>query len=222
MNQYRPFAVYHTAEDIMCLFPCDRPKPDMGDIIYNKYKEGYGHPREFNCADEPEAWYDEDMVDNVNFILTSDKKHGVRFTRGKMVHGVPMGYYIDLYELIEEDEEPEFTEEQLKLISRERRELDSKIKQVIIKEFKEHFKNPGEGLDFFQYCPDCVYGMSDEVGEIGQMYLDDDLEIKVELDAEWDDPVEEFESRYFACDDWPQLLINVRRGIKDGWTIEQD
>ena len=224
MNQYRPIAVYHTAEDIVGLFPCDRPKPDMGDIIYNKYKEGYGEPREIDTRNEPEAWYNEKeiMEDNANFILTSDKKHGARFTRGAMVNGVPMGYYIDIYELVEDEEEPEFTEEQLKAISRERRAMDSKIKQVIIKEFKEHFKNPGEGLDFFQYCPDCVYGMLDECGDIGQMFLDDEGKIKVELGAEYENPVEEFENRYFACDDWPQLLINVRRGIKEDWTIEQD
>jgi len=224
MKQYRPIAVYHTAEDIISLFPSDRPKQDMGDIVFNHFKEGYGEPREISDPDE-EAYWDEKeiMEDNANFILTGDKKHGVRFTRGAMVNGVPMGYYIDIYELVEDDEaEPEFTEAQLKLISRQRREIDSKIKQVIIKEFKEHFTEPGQGLDFFQYCPDSVYGMLDECGDIGRMLLDDEGNIKVELGGEYEDPVEEFESRYFACDDWPQLLINVRRGIREGWTIEED
>ena len=224
MKQYRPIAVYHTAEDIISLFPSDRPKQDMGDIVFNHFKEGYGEPREISDPDE-EAYWDEKeiMEDNANFILTKDKKHGVRFTRGAMVNGVPMGYYIDIYELVEDDEaEPEFTEAQLKLISRQRREIDSKIKQVIIKEFKEHFTEPGQGLDFFQYCPDSVYGMLDECGDIGRMLLDDEGNIKVELGGEYEDPVEEFESRYFACDDWPQLLINVRRGIREGWTIEED
>ena len=222
MKQYRPIATYSLAEDIISLFPSDRPKPDTGDIIYNHFKEGYGEPKLFDEPD-PEAIWDEKeiMEDNANFILTGDKKHGVRFTRGTMVKGVPMGYYIDIYELVDEVE-PEFTEAQLKLISRERRTIDSKIKQVIIKEFKEHFTEPGQGLDFFQYCPDSVYGMLDECGDIGRMLLDDNGNIRVELGGEYEDPVEEFESRYFACDDWPQLLLNVRRGIKDGWTIEED
>lgn len=225
MNQYKPIATYHLPDDIKELFPCDRPKPDMGDIIYNHFKEGYGEPR-LIVEPDPEAIWDEKeiMEDNANFILTGDKKHGVRFTRGAMVKGVPMGYYIDIYELVDENEaEPEFTEAQLKLISRERRAINSNIKQVIIKEFKEHFTEPGQGLDFFQYCPDSVYGMLDECGDIGRMLLDDDGKIKVELGGNlYEDPVEEFESRYFACDDWPQLLLNVRKGIRDGWTIDQE
>lgn len=224
MKQYRPIAVYDNAEDIISLFPRDRFKPDMGDIIYNQFKDGYGEPKLINEPDK-EAYWDEKeiMEDNANFILTGDKKHGVRFTRGTMVHGVPYGFYIDIYELVDADEaEPEFTEAQLKLISRERLAIDSKIKQVIIKEFKEHFTEPGQGLDFFQYCPNSVYGMLDETGEIGRMLLDSEGNIKVELGGEYEDPVEKFESRYFACDDWPQLLLNVRRGIKDGWTIEEE
>lgn len=225
MKQYRPIAVYHTAEDIISLFPSDKPKQDMGDIVFNHFKEGYGEPREILDPDEESYWDEEEiMEDNANFILTTDKKHGVRFTRGAMVKGVPMGYYIDIYELVDDEDEDELTitDEQLKVLSRERREMDTKIKLQIIKEFKEHFTEPGQGLDFFQYCGECVYGMLDESGEIGKMFLNDDGDIEVELGAEWEDPVEEFESRYFACDDWPQLLLNVRRGIRDEWFIDLD
>ena len=224
MNQYKPIATYHLADDIIALFPCDRFKPDMGDIIYNRYKEGFGEPNPINEVDKS-AWYDEQDIeeDNANFILTADKKHGVRFTRGSMERGVPIGFYIDIYELVEEgDDEPEFTDAQLKLIARERRAVDDKIKQVIIKEFKEHFKNPGEGLNFNEFCPDCVYGMLDETGDIGEMYLNEDGKIMVSLTQEYEDAEEEFESRYFACDNWAQLLINVRRGIKDEWLIENE
>ena len=224
MNQYKPIATYHLPDDIKELFPCDRPKPDMGDIIYNHFKDGFGGPRLINEPDK-EAYWDEMeiMEDNANFILTSDKKHGVRFIRGIMSKGVPYGYYIDIYELVEEEGEPEFTDYQLKHISRERRDIDAKIKEVIIKEFKEHFTEPGQGLDFFQYCPDCVYGMLDECGDIGRMLLDDEGNIKVELGGNlYENPVEEFESRYFACDNWPQLLLNVRYGIHEGWTIDQE
>ena len=227
MKQYKPIATYNMADDIVALFPCDKPKPDMADIIYNRYKEGYGGPHIISEPDEESIWTEDEVAEDVangNFVLTVDKKHGVRFTRGAMVKGVPMGYYIDIYELVDEDEKDELTitDEQLKVLSRERREMDTKIKLQIIKEFKEHFTEPGQGLDFFQYCGECVYGMLDESGEIGKMFLNDDGDIQVELGAEWEDPVEEFESRYFACDDWPQLLLNVRRGIRDEWFIDLD
>lgn len=106
MKQYRPIAVYDTAEDITNLFPCDPIKPDMADIIYNNYyKKGYGEPREIDTMDEPEAWWNEGEVvedmEHGNFFLTTDKRHGVRFTRGVMVSGVPMGYFIDIYEMFE-------------------------------------------------------------------------------------------------------------------------
>ena len=223
MKQYRPIATYSTAQDIVDLFPADRPKPDMGDIIYNYFKSGEGSPILIKDDDKEAYWDEKDiMEDNANFILTTDKRHGVRFTRGAMFSGVPMGYYIDIYELVEDEAEPEFTEAQLKLLSRERREMDSKIKQVIIKEFKEHFTEPGQGLDFFQYCSESVYGMLNETGDIGYMFLGEDGNIRVELGGAYENPMEEFESRYFACDDWPQLLLNVRRGIKDGWLIEEE
>ena len=226
MKQYKPIAVYDNAEDIMCLFPSDRPKRDMGDIIYNRYKDGYGNPREINEPDEESIWTEDEVAEDVangNFVLTGDKMHGVRFTRGAMIKGVPVGYYIDIYELVDEDEADQvISDEELKVLSRERKEMDSKIKLQIIKEFKEHFTEPGQGLDFFQYAPNCVYGMLDETGDIGRMLLDDEGNIRVELGGEYEDPVEEFESRYFACDDWPQLLLNVRRGIREGWTIEED
>ena len=226
MRKYKPIATYNMVDDIISLFPNSTLKGDEASIIYGRFKEGFGEPHIINEPDEESIWTEDEVAEDIangNFVLTGDKRHGVRFTRGAMVKGVPMGFYIDIYELVDENEaEPEFTEAQLKLISRERRAIDSKIKQVIIKEFKEHFTEPGQGLDFFQYCPDSVYGMLDECGDIGRMLLDDEGNILVELGAEWEDPVEEFESRYFACDDWPQLLLNVRRGIREGWTIEED
>lgn len=108
MKQYKPIACYDSAEDILALFPCDRPKPDMGDIIYNRYKEGFGEPRKIDTGDDPFSFWTEEEIeeDKRNFILTADKLHGVRFTRGRMMaSGVPMGYYIDIYELIQEPEE---------------------------------------------------------------------------------------------------------------------
>lgn len=227
MKLYKPIATYHLADDIIALFPNSTLKGDEASIIYGRFKEGFGEPHIINEPDEESIWTEDEVAEDIangNFVLTGDKRHGVRFTRGAMVKGVPMGYYIDIYELVNDEDEDELiiTDEQLKVLSRERREMDTKIKLQIIKEFKDFFKKPGEGLDFFQYCSECVYGMLDESGEIGKMFLNDDGDIEVELGAEWEDPVEEFESRYFACDDWPQLLLNVRRGIRNEWFIDLD
>ena len=224
MKQYRPIATYSTAQDIIDLFPADAIKPDMADIVYNYFKSGQGNPHYF-IDDDEESYFDENDIaeDKGNFFLTEDKAHGVRFTRGAMMSGVPTGYFIDIYELVPEyEDEPALTDEELKVLSRERREMDFKIKSQIIKEFKARFTEPGEGLDFFQFCGEVVYGMLDEPGDIGKMFLNDEGRIQVELGQEYEDPVEDFESRYFACDDWPQLLLNVRRGIREDWTIEED
>ena len=225
MRKYKPIATYYMADDIISLFPNSTLKGDEASIIYDQFKEGFGEPHIISEPDEESIWTEDEVAEDIangNFVLTGDKTHGVRFTRGVLNKGVSIGYYIDIYELMGDEDEPTITDEQLKVLSRQRREMDSKIKLQIIKEFKEHFTEPGQGLDFFQYCGECVYGMLDESGDIGRMLLDDEGNIKVELGGEYEDPVEEFESRYFACDDWPQLLLNVRRGIKDGWTIEED
>lgn len=222
---YKPIATYNMADDIIALFPNSTLKGDEASIIYGRFKEGFGEPHIISEPDEESIWTEDEVAEDIangNFVLTGDKTHGVRFTRGAMVKGVPMGYYIDIYELVGDEDDQVISDEQLKVLSRERREMDAKIKLQIIKEFKEHFTEPGQGLDFFQYCGECVYGMLDESGEIGKMFLNDDGDIEVELGAEWEDPVEEFESRYFACDDWPQLLLNVRRGIRDEWFIDLD
>ena len=58
--------------------------------------------------------------------------------------------------------------------------------------------------------------MLDATGCIGKMYLNADGEIQVSLVQEYEDLEEDFESRYFACDDWPLLLMSVREGIEKG------
>ena len=225
MKKYKPIATYNAVEDIKELFPTNRfNRGKQAEQIVNAYLMGYGSPRVCSNTEDEAIWDERDIDnDNANFFLTPNKEYGVRYTQGKMEGGIQHGYYIDIYEVIKEDEtEPEFTDEQLKKLSRERRAVDDKIKQVIIKEFKEHFTEQGQGLDFFQYCPDSVYGMYESCGEIGQMFLDENLNVKVELGSEYDEPIEDFESRYFVCEDWPQLLINVRRGIKEGWEIDNE
>ena len=221
---YRPIATYSTAEDIVSLFPCDAIKPDMADIIYKHYKEGFGEPREILDPDEESYWDEKEiMEDNANFILTTDKKHGVRFTRGAMVKGVPMGYYIDIYEAFDDGEPEEgITDGELEAMSRRRKEEDSKVKSQIIKEFKAAFKNEGEGLDFYEYAGNTIYGMLDTAGPIGKMVLGDDGRIYVSLIQEYEDSWECFEDDFFSVEDWPMFLLSVREGIKKGWTIEPE
>ena len=222
---YRPIATYDREEDIIAIFPCDKPKPDMGDIIYGKFQEGYGEPREIMSLDEPESWWDEeDVASDENFILTADKKHGVRFTRGEMIHGTPYGYYIDIYEQFNpEDEDYQvFDDEDLKRIARERLEQNARIKKAIVREFKAAFNQPGQGIDFCEYSPETVFGALDETGDIGKLILREDGTIAAVLIQEYDDPVENFEDKYFHCGDWPKLLLLFREGIRDEWFIHPD
>lgn len=226
MRQYKPIATYSTAEDIKTLFPVDGVPAMVADAenIYKKFNEGFGNPHIIEGVDDEAIWDEKDIEeDNANFILTKDKKHGVRLTRGAyMTGGVPYGFFIDIYELIEEgDDEPNFTDGELKVISRERRAVDEKIKQVIVREFKEAFTEDGEGLDFLSNCGNPVSGMLDACGEIETMYLSDgDIWVSLSQDGGFELD-EELEDRFFGCDDWPQLLLNVRRGIKEGWTIDE-
>lgn len=115
-----------------------------------------------------------------------------------------------------------FTNEELKNLSEVRYEQDRTIKQAIKDEFKARFKNWGDGLDLYENAAECVYGMLDTTGEIGKMILGEDGGIKVTLIQEYEDAVEDFESRFFACDDWPLLLMLVRKGIAEGWEIEDE
>ena len=223
MRHYRPIATYSTAEDISNLFPGERHmRQDRAYQIINMYLHGYGEPHIISDVDDEAIWDEKEIADdNANFFLTDDKRYGVRYTQGVMQGGLPYGYYIDIYEVIDEDaDEPEFTNEQLKLITRKRRQEDEDIKRVIVREFKAHFTEPETGIDFYTNCPDDVVGYGEDAGTISKLVLGDNGCIYAWLIQEYEDSYEEFEDRYFGCDDWPQLLINLRRGIEDGWEIE--
>ena len=114
-----------------------------------------------------------------------------------------------------------YTNEALKKMSERRNKENLDIKCAIKDEFKARFTEPGEGLDFYSNADQYVYGMLDATGCIGKMYLNADGEIQVSLVQEYEDLEEDFESRYFACDDWPLLLMSVRKGIEKGWLIEE-
>lgn len=224
MKKYAPIAVYDNETDIKNLFPGDFTKRQLfADHIIHEYLAGKGNPRELPGYDEESVWDEKEIADdNANFYRVGDE-YGVRFTQGVInKKGKYIGFFIDIYKVIDEgDAEPEFTDERLKLIARNRRDENSKIKQVIIREFKERFTKPGTGLDFYQYCPDDVTGYGESIGTIGRMILGQDGEVYVYLIQEYEDDEEHFEDEFFGCDDWPQLLLNLRRGIQDGWEIEE-
>ena len=225
MKQYRPIATYSTAEDIKNMFPCDTIKPDMADIIFKQYKEGVGKPHRL-IDDDEEAWLTEDdlkdAVENGLFFFTTDKRNGVYFTRGVMSNGIPYGYYIDIYELVPNyEEEPYITDGELAALSRKREKMDARIKKAIIREFKARFKNPGEGLDFYSNASQDVEGLGVTLGIIREMVLGDDGEIYVWHIQEYEDAYEGFEDNCYNCVNWPQLLLNVRKGIQNKWFIEE-
>ena len=224
MRHYRPIATYSTMEDITNLFPESLFKrQEQTEQIVNAYLMGYGEPHIIPGTDEESIWDEKEIADdNANFCLLPDKRYGVRYTQGVMQDGLPYGYFIDIYEVIDEPEaETEFTEAQLKLIARKRRQEDEDIKRAIVREFKEHFTEPETGIDFYTNCPDDVVGYGEDAGTISKLVLGEDGCIYAWLIQEYEDSCEEFEDRYFGCDDWPQLLLNLRRGIRDGWEIEE-
>ena len=196
----------------------------------NYYAGGFGN---FHISDSEDVLNEND-ADGKRFLLSDDKKYIMGFTDGKkllLTKGMDKneeevlnaGYYIDIW--VADEKLPVFTDEELEELTERRRKENKMIKDVIRDEFKSVFKKAGEGLDFSEYAPDCVVGSLDETGEILKMMLvedDGELLIKVELCQEYEDVWEDFESRYFGCDDWPQLLLNVREGIKGGWFIEND
>jgi len=103
MEKYKPIASYTSPEDIIAMFPCDGLKPDMADIIYKQYTSGEGYPHKYNELDEEAYWDEDEIAGDRNFILTEDKKHGIRFTPGIMSKGIPYGYYIDIYEAFDDN-----------------------------------------------------------------------------------------------------------------------
>jgi len=224
MRHYRPIATYSTAEDILNLFPEDIFKRgEQAEQIVNAYLMGYGEPSIHPGYDEEAVWDEKEIAeDSANFFLTDDKKYGVRYTEGIMQGKLPYGYWIDIYEVMDENQvEPAFTDEQLKLIARKRRQEDEDIKKVIVREFKAHFTEPETGIDFYANSPDDVVGYGEDAGTISKLVLGDDGCIYAWLIQEYEDSCEEFEDRYFGCDDWPQLLLNLRRGIEEDWEIEE-
>lgn len=105
MIRYIPIAVYHDTEDINNLFPSGSLKGDEADIIVKRYLAGNGNPRKIDHADDEAIWTEKEVredIANGNFLLTTNGKYGVRFTRGdsaalKRYGNDQAGFYIDIY-----------------------------------------------------------------------------------------------------------------------------
>jgi hypothetical protein len=219
MKKYVPVAVYDNPDDIIQLFPNeDKNRPEFARYAIDVYRKGLGSYRELSGYDEEGIWTEKDIADDAeNFFLVGDE-YGVRFTKG-VYHGVtPYGFYIDIYKALPTKDD--YTDEELKLISWKRSEEDSSIKQVIIKELKEAFTEPGTGVDL-QYGDDLTVGYGVESGPILKLGLDEKGRITAVLLQDYEDSYENFEDKYFACDDWPKLLLTVRQAIRKGWNIEE-
>jgi len=232
MHYYRPIASFTKAGDIKELFPFDiTRKLEAATNVVNYYLNGHGQPHEIEGDDEEARVFPNEMDEYglvpvigdyaVSFI-PGDKEAlfgGKKETVGYENHG----YFIDIYQLTDtEDDTDNFTDDELTLISK-RREIENRaIKDCIVREFKARFTRPESGIDFYTYASVDVEGMGDSVGTIGKMTLNWDGKIQVSLIGEYEDDIEDFEDAFFECDDWPQLLLNVRQGIRDEWWDEED
>ena len=232
MKYYRPIASYDKAGDIKELFPFDiTRKLEAATNVVNYYLNGHGQPHEIEGDDEEARIYPNEMDEYglvpvigdyaVAFII-GDKEvlfGGKKETVGYENHG----YFIDIYQLTDTEEDTDnFTDDELTLISK-RREIENRaIKDCIVREFKARFTRPESGIDFYTYASVDVEGIGDSVGTIGKMTLNWDGKIEVSLIGEYEDDIEDFEDAFFNCDDWPQLLINVRQGIRYEWWDEDD
>ena len=232
MKYYRPIASYDGAGDIKELFPFDiTRKLEAATNVVNYYLNGKGNPHEIAGDDEEARIYPDEMdeyglvpvIGNyaVSFI-PGDKEvlfGGKKETVGYENHG----YFIDIYQLTDTEElTQDITNEELVSIAEKREQENRAIKEAIIREFKARFTKPGTGLDFYTYASADVEGMGNSVGTIGKMTLNLDGEIQVSLIGEYEDDIEDFEDAFFYCSDWPQLLLNVRLGIRDEWWDEDD
>ena len=101
---------YNDRLDICDLYPSDAIKDDMGDIVAKYMKDGYGNFHYSGLDDKPLPYQDfEDEVKGGEAKLTTDGKYLVTFQCGdwkKLAKGSDdHGFYIDIYEIVEEGEE---------------------------------------------------------------------------------------------------------------------
>ena len=226
MNKYKYIGYYNDNADIKDII--ENKGWNNPDEVASYLEDGYGKFYHDDANDETHMCISD--VNNKDIFVSSNNKYIIKFSEGHYValdeddhYSVNAGFYIDIWEYEDEgDKTLDLSTEALKNMSAKRHIEDRAIKCAIKDEFKARFKNPGEGLNFYENADMYAYGMLDATGEIGKMFLAGDGEIKVTIVQEYEDAVEDFESRYFACDDWPLLLMLVRKGIEEEWLIEDE
>lgn len=107
MLAYKPIGYYNDAEDIIDLFPNATLKGDEADMVVKYMQDGYGA---FHTIDHPDldGYISVNQAKEYRLVLTADKKHAVSFSMGNLTmlldHNDQHGYYIDIYELVDEPE----------------------------------------------------------------------------------------------------------------------
>ena len=224
MTNYKYLGYYNDNADIKDII--EAMYWNNPDGIAKYYERNLGN---FHISDSMDDLGGIESVDNKTVFISNDGKYIVSFSEGHYVAldeddttSINAGFFIDIWRKDDEPESIDLSDEALKRMSDTRRQEDKAIKRAIIDEFKARFKNPGEGLDIYSNADTYVYGMLDSTGCIGQMYLRSDGKIVVTLVQEYEDDVVSFEHRFFACDDWPLLLMTVRAGLAKGWTLDDE
>ena len=232
MKYYRPIASYDKAGDIKELFPFDiTRKLEAATNAVNYYLNGHGQPHEIEGDDEEARVFPDEMGEYGLVPVIGD--YAVSFIPGdkealfggekEIVGYESHGYFIDIYQLTDTEEDDEsLNDQELQVIIKQRERENRIIKEAIIREFKARFTEPGEGLDFYANASNDVEGLGETLGIIRSMFLNENGEIQVWHVQEYEDCVEDFEAGYYNCVDWPQLLLNVRQGIRDEWFLDED
>lgn len=225
MNKYSYLGYYNDNADIKGIIQ-DKGWNDPNKV-QSYLEDGYG--KFYSGSSDDEECMTISDVDNKTVFVTNDGKYIVKFSEGRYVAldeddhtSINASFFIDIWKAEEVDEESSFSDTALFRLSEKRSQENRRIKSVIKDEFKAVFKKTGEGLDLYSNANTYVYGMLDATGCIGKMFLNGDGKIQVLLVQEYDDLEEDFENRYFACDDWPMLLLLVRQGIREEWYINDE
>ena len=109
MKRYRPIATINkNIKDIIEYFPSSTIKGDEANIIVKDYLSGELEAKTLNRWDEDVFYTVEEVVEDEDFVLTTDGKYAVRFTRGDIGLLVKAsdhhGFYIDIYKVVESGE----------------------------------------------------------------------------------------------------------------------
>lgn len=105
MKEYRPIATINDYKDIIKYFPFAGIRGHEANTIIMNYLSGATEALPFHWWDEETFYTIEEAAEDKSFVLTTDGKYGVRFTRGDAgllrTGSDQHGYYIDIYETVD-------------------------------------------------------------------------------------------------------------------------